>query len=259
MFHFPGFPPPALYIQAGVTPHHGCRVPPFGHPRINARLTAPRGLSRPPTSFIGSWYQGIHHAPLHTYTPDTPHPATPHGPTGRGIHVQTNIKALQQKPRKNLDTRCSHPLSSSQTPHEHPTPTQTPNPPPPPHPPGEPGRTVRKERWYVCGCGPATEETTHPHPPHHPPHPRHADNRGKQRRGWGPGPVPSGPNSAPPAAPTPGRAPASTSTPALELSATRLRCFHPRAHTRRHERPREGVPEPAAPAHYRRRTGRKAP
>ena len=63
MFHFPGFPPTTLYIQMAVTPHHGCRVPPFGHPRINARLTAPRGLSRPPTSFIGSWYQGIHHAP----------------------------------------------------------------------------------------------------------------------------------------------------------------------------------------------------
>ena len=29
-------------------------VSPFGHPRITARLTAPRGLSRPPTSFIGS-------------------------------------------------------------------------------------------------------------------------------------------------------------------------------------------------------------
>src|SRR5690242_21877890 len=80
MFHFPGFPPHALYIQARVTPHHGCRVPPFGHPRINARLTAPRGLSRPPTSFIGSWYQGIHHAPLTTYTPDTPtRPTTPTG------------------------------------------------------------------------------------------------------------------------------------------------------------------------------------
>jgi hypothetical protein len=63
MFHFPGFPPPRLYIQRGVTPHHGRRVPPFGHPRITARLTAPRGLTRPPTSFIGSWYQGIHRAP----------------------------------------------------------------------------------------------------------------------------------------------------------------------------------------------------
>jgi hypothetical protein len=54
MFHFPAFPPHTLYIQMWVTPHNGCRVSPFGHPRISARLTAPRGLSQPPTSFIGS-------------------------------------------------------------------------------------------------------------------------------------------------------------------------------------------------------------
>jgi hypothetical protein len=63
MFHFPAFPPHTLYIQMRVTAHDDCRVSPFGHPRIKARLTTPRGLSRPPTSFIGSWYQGIHHAP----------------------------------------------------------------------------------------------------------------------------------------------------------------------------------------------------
>jgi hypothetical protein len=54
MFHFPTFPPHALYIQARVTGHDSCQVPPFGNPRITARLTAPRGLSQPPTSFIGS-------------------------------------------------------------------------------------------------------------------------------------------------------------------------------------------------------------
>jgi hypothetical protein len=54
MFHFPAFPPHTLYIQVRVTPHNGCRVSPFGNPRITARLTAPRGLSQPPTSFIGS-------------------------------------------------------------------------------------------------------------------------------------------------------------------------------------------------------------
>ena len=63
MFHFPTFPPHTLYIQMRVTRHDSCGVTPFGHPRITARLTAPRGLSQPPTSFIGSWYQGIHHAP----------------------------------------------------------------------------------------------------------------------------------------------------------------------------------------------------
>ena len=67
MFHFPAFPPHRLYIQRQVTAHNDCRVPPFGHPRITARLTTPRGLSRPPTSFIGSWYQGIHRAPLTTW------------------------------------------------------------------------------------------------------------------------------------------------------------------------------------------------
>jgi hypothetical protein len=50
-----------------VTRHHSCRVSPFGHPRIHARLTTPRGISQPPTSFIGSQCQGIHHAPLNTY------------------------------------------------------------------------------------------------------------------------------------------------------------------------------------------------
>ena len=66
MFHFPTFPPHALYIQARVTPHDWCGVSPFGHPRINARLAAPRGLSQPPTSFIGSWCPGIHRVPLPT-------------------------------------------------------------------------------------------------------------------------------------------------------------------------------------------------
>jgi hypothetical protein len=66
MFHFPTFPPHTLYIQMRVTGHDSCRVSPFGNPRITARLTAPRGLSQPPTSFIGSWCQGIHRAPLLT-------------------------------------------------------------------------------------------------------------------------------------------------------------------------------------------------
>jgi hypothetical protein len=67
MFQFPGFPLPALCVQTGVTRHDPCRVSPFGHPRINARLAAPRGLSQPPTSFIGFWRQGIHRVPLVTW------------------------------------------------------------------------------------------------------------------------------------------------------------------------------------------------
>ena len=66
MFHFPTFPPNTLYIQVRVTGHISSRVSPFGHPRITARLPAPRGLSQAPTSFIGSWCQGIHRVPLKT-------------------------------------------------------------------------------------------------------------------------------------------------------------------------------------------------
>ena len=66
MFHFPSFPPLTLYIQVRVTGHYPSWVSPFGHPRITARLTAPRGLSQPPTSFFGSWCQDIHHLLLLT-------------------------------------------------------------------------------------------------------------------------------------------------------------------------------------------------
>jgi hypothetical protein len=66
MFHFPAFPPHALCVQAWVTPHDWGRVSPFGNPWISARLTTPQGLSQSPTSFIGSWCQGIHRVPLIT-------------------------------------------------------------------------------------------------------------------------------------------------------------------------------------------------
>src|SRR6478735_6263948 len=67
MFHFPTFPPHALCVQPWVTGHDSCRVSPFGNPRITASLAAPRGLSQPPTSFIGAWCLGIHRAPLLTW------------------------------------------------------------------------------------------------------------------------------------------------------------------------------------------------
>jgi hypothetical protein len=54
MFHFPASPPTALYIQTAATPHNGCRVTPFGNPRIKVWLPTPRGISQAPTSFIGS-------------------------------------------------------------------------------------------------------------------------------------------------------------------------------------------------------------
>jgi hypothetical protein len=67
MFHFPTFPPPALCVQTGVTGLASSRVSPFGNPRITVWLSTPRGLSQIPTSFIGSWCQGIHRVPLKTW------------------------------------------------------------------------------------------------------------------------------------------------------------------------------------------------
>jgi hypothetical protein len=71
MFHFPTFPPHALYIQAWVTGHDSSWVSPFGHPRITARLPTPQGLSQAPTSFFGSRCQGIHHVPFVACRPQT--------------------------------------------------------------------------------------------------------------------------------------------------------------------------------------------
>jgi hypothetical protein len=68
MFHFPAFPPITLCIQVTVTAHDCRRVSPFGNPRIIAWLPTPRGLSQAPTSFIGSWCQGIHHCALNNLT-----------------------------------------------------------------------------------------------------------------------------------------------------------------------------------------------
>ena len=51
-----------------MTAHNHGRVSPFGHPRINAQLTTPRGISQSPTSFIGPLYQGIHRTPFTHFT-----------------------------------------------------------------------------------------------------------------------------------------------------------------------------------------------
>jgi hypothetical protein len=93
MFHFPTFPPHALCVQAWVTGHDSCRVSPFGNPRINARSAAPRGLSQPPTSFFGSWCQGIHRAPLLTWPQRCSRPLCSSQGTGghRGSSSRTHL------------------------------------------------------------------------------------------------------------------------------------------------------------------------
>ena len=92
MFHFPTFPPHALCVQAWVTGHDSCRVSPFGNPRITARSAAPRGLSQPPTSFFGSWCQGIHRAPLLTWPQRCSRPLCSSQGTG------DNVDALPRTP-----------------------------------------------------------------------------------------------------------------------------------------------------------------
>ena len=143
MFHFPTFPPHALCVQARVTPHDWCGVPPFGNPRINARLTAPRGLSQPPTSFIGSWCQGIHRAPLKTWPHKNPTTPTP-GRKRCGGPTQT----LNYRVR-----RCSRPLCSSQRTTSH-----------PPHDPRRTRPTRRRSRWYEDRKALTESHVTRVHP-----------------------------------------------------------------------------------------------
>ena len=101
MFHFPAFPPHALCVQAWVTGHVSCRVSPFGNPRIKARLTAPRGLSQPPTSFIGSWCQGIHRVPLITWPQRCSRPLCSSqitgGPVPQPSRTPTNRDAVRRR------------------------------------------------------------------------------------------------------------------------------------------------------------------
>ena len=75
-------------------------------------MTAPRGLSQPPTSFIGSQCQGIHHAPLNTYNTKT-------NMRLEKLHIN-NTKKPTPDPKAGVNTlraRCSQPLSTNQTPH----------------------------------------------------------------------------------------------------------------------------------------------
>ena len=122
MFHFPTFPPHALCVQARVTPHDWCGVPPFGNPRINARLTAPRGLSQPPTSFIGSWCPGIHRVPLTTWPHTKPH--TP--PPPREMLCGPTRTLRTNKESKDARVHCA--VLNVRPDTDHPTP------PAPPHP-----------------------------------------------------------------------------------------------------------------------------
>ena len=98
MFHFPTFPLPALYIQAGVTrsPKGPGQVSPFGNPRIKVRLSTPRGLSQIATSFFGSRCQGIHRSLLETCNHNMSHKTPQHTPKD-ALRIELSILD-QQKP-----------------------------------------------------------------------------------------------------------------------------------------------------------------
>ena len=153
-----------------VPAHDGRRVPPFGNPRIKALLAAPRGISQPQTSFIGTVCQGIHHTPLQATR--TTHPGTagnrkPTAKTPLATQIITQMithktikhqtpkspakSTAEDTPEKGVP--CSRPLSSSQTTtHPHAS---------PPTPPGD-GRPARgtehQPRQTARGGGPGTQK-----------------------------------------------------------------------------------------------------
>ena len=107
-----------------MTGHVSSRVSPFGHPRITARLPAPRGLSQAPTSFIGSWCQGIHRMPLqtcHTTQQTRPTPTTPRKaqrmPTAEHKDARVHYAVLKQRTDTN-PTPTTHPTQHPQAPRQ---------------------------------------------------------------------------------------------------------------------------------------------
>ena len=167
-----------------VPAHDGRRVPPFGNPRIKALLAAPRGISQPQTSFIGTVCQGIHHTPLQATR--TTHPGTagnrkPTAKTPLATQIITQMithktikhqtpkspakSTAEDTPQKGVP--CSRPLSSSQTTtHPHAS---------PPTPPGD-GRPARgTDTSHAKRRGVAVREPkSMPAPLLDAPHDRHA-------------------------------------------------------------------------------------
>jgi hypothetical protein len=219
MFHFPTFPPHALCVQARVTPHDWCGVPPFGHPRINARLAAPRGLSQPPTSFIGSWCPGIHRVPLTTWPHNYNKPHT------------LRVRALQSKKMLASTVQFS-------TYNRPPSGTAPANPTPRAPPTGG----TQTSGWYEDPDGPDTRQPTPTHRAH-----SHAPGPG--------GPLPQDPTAClrPRTPPTPFPTPPPTTGRQAVLGAGSSRrpnwsAFHPRAPPHTHAATRQPGDHPGAGA-----------
>ena len=84
-------------------------------------MAAPRGITQPPTSFIGSQCQGIHHAPLNTYNTKNQNKekrnCTSQHTTTHNSRNPPRPERRRQPPHGSLRARCSQPLSTNQTPH----------------------------------------------------------------------------------------------------------------------------------------------
>jgi hypothetical protein len=171
MFHFPAFPPHTLYIQVRVTAGNkpDCRVTPFGHPRITARLATPRGLSQPPTSFIGSWCQGIHHALLVAWPQRCSRPLcssqTTNNPT-TNPHLQAPTK--NDRHSRFVERKARHPEETTKATHPDTTPRR--------------GSTPQQTRLLADGprSVPSGPNRVHPNPTH-PPRTRSTPPPPKQR------------------------------------------------------------------------------
>ena len=166
MFHFPAYPPQ----QRAVPAHDGRRVPPFGNPRIKALLAAPRGISQPQTSFIGTVCQGIHHTPLQATRTTHPGTAGNRKPTAKTpLATQIITQMITHKTIKHQTPKSPAKSTAEDTPKRasparvhypvlKPPRTRTRAHPPPPGD-GRPARgTEHQPRQTARGGGPGTQK-----------------------------------------------------------------------------------------------------
>ena len=135
-------------------------------------LEAPRGLSHPQTSFIGTVCQGIHHTPFRAaHAPKKPNDSfkrqTTNHHTVKNDHKTIDLETRLQKTEPGeiaikqtmteKSSHCSRPLSSSQT-TTHPDRTR-----PAAHRPtaSRQGHPENRTRPNVAGGGPGTQKHTH--------------------------------------------------------------------------------------------------
>ena len=138
-------------------------------------LEAPRGLSHPQTSFIGTVCQGIHHTPFRAaHAPKNPNDSfkrqTTNHHTVKNDHKTIDLETrLQKEAWRNRDkandditsSHCSRPLSSSQT-TTRPDRTRPTGPQAHGVPPGASGKPHAPKT--DAGGGPGTQKHTHTTP-----------------------------------------------------------------------------------------------